>query len=314
MIRAVLYNAAGHDEDIQIADVNTKSLGKNQLLWIDGGLEELRTLEAIPKEIGDVIATDMGGVSLEILDPVYRFTVPMLKERINGKTHPIVFMVGKSWLVTICENRPAFMDTFVDTDRGESLNGRMTPSALAVALFSELLDTYRTALSQVDNRIDGLDDEILTSREKRPPLDTLAKLRRQVSGLRSALDEVGNTIHALTRPDFFAHIDPADQSYFEGLSQSYARLQDAVARARETIIGSFDLYTTRVAQDTNQLVKALTITTVVTGVIGAVAGIFGMNFDTPFAHTGVAGFIDVTLLMVAASVGIVGVAAWRKWF
>jgi hypothetical protein len=46
-----------------------------------------------------------------------------------------------------------------------------------------------------------------------------------------------------------------------------------VARARETIIGSFDPYTTRVAQETNQLVKALTIATVVTGVIGCAARI-----------------------------------------
>jgi len=86
-----------------------------------------------------------------------------------------------------------------------------------------------------------------------------------------------------------------------------------VARARETIIGSFELYTTRVAQDTNQLVKALTIATVITGVIGCAAGVFGMNFDTPFFHSGLVGFLGVTLAMVMTSIAIVIIAVWRRW-
>ncbi|MEI9905309.1 MAG: hypothetical protein WDN06_16180 [Asticcacaulis sp.] len=51
-----------------------------------------------------------------------------------------------------------------------------------------------------------------------------------------------------------------------------------------------------------------------TGIIGAVAGIFGMNFDTPFAHTGVSGFITVTAAMAASAIAFIGLAVWRKWF
>ena len=59
--------------------------------------------------------------------------------------------------------------------------------------------------------------------------------------------------------------------------------------------------------------KVLTIATVITGVIGAVAGVFGMNFDTPVAHSGLSGFLAVTGAMVAVSIGIVAVAIWRRW-
>jgi len=57
----------------------------------------------------------------------------------------------------------------------------------------------------------------------------------------------------------------------------------------------------------------LTIATVITGVIGAVAGIFGMNFDTPVAHSGLPGFLIVTGAMIAASMTIVFLAIWRRW-
>ncbi len=131
------------------------------------------------------------------------------------------------------------MDRFVDADKGETLNGRMTPSALAVALLTELLDGYRSELSHIDNQVDKLDEAILASRERRKPLVTLAVLRRQVSTLRSVLDETGITLHAMVRPDFLAHIAPADHGYFEGLVRAHERVEDMVARARETIVGKF---------------------------------------------------------------------------
>ncbi len=313
-IRALLYNAAGHDEEIVVADAATRSLGKDQLLWIDGPVDELRAQKQLPKDIKTALSEELGASSLEILGPVYRFTVPLLPERANGRSRLLGFVVGKTWLVTLSDSRPDFMNRFIETDRGETLNGRMTPSALAVSLVSELLDSYRMELARINKAIDKLDDEIMTAREKKAPLQTLAGLRRQVSALRIALDATGDTVHAFTRPDFFAHIDPADHIYFDGLARSHERLTDSMSRARETIISSFDLYSTRVAQETNQLVRALTIVTVVTGVIGAAAGIFGMNFDTPFAHSGVTGFVDVTVAMFVLTAGIIAMAIWRKWF
>ncbi len=310
-IRALLYDAAGHDEDIDPSALPVKALRKDQLLWIDGPLDKLRASRHLPADIRTALLDYAAKCNLEILDPVYRITVPS-SQTPNAK--PLGFVVGKTWLVTVTEPRPGFMDRFVETDRGETLNGRMTPSALAVALLTELLDSYRSELSHIDQQVDKLDEAILASRERRKPLATLAVLRRQVSALRSVLDETGITLHAMVRPDFLAHIAPADHGYVEGLVRAHERVEDMVARARETIVGSFDLYTTRVAQETNQLVKILTIATVVTGIIGAVAGIFGMNFDTPFAHTGVSGFITVTAAMAVSAIAFIGLAVWRKWF
>lgn len=312
-IRALLYNAEGHDQEITLGEKHLE-LGKNQLLWVDGGLADLKALPVLPPEMKAALDEKPGTANLEIFDTFYRFVLPCASDRAGNRRSSLIFIVGKSWLLTVSEPRPKFMDNFVETDRGETLNGRLTPSALAVVLMAELFDVYRGQIGSVDARIDKLDEAILRSNEKHTLLETLATLRRQVSGLRAGLDETANTIHALTRPDFFAHIDPLDHAYFESLGRTLERLQDSVSNARETIIGSFELYTTRVAQDTNRLVKALTIVTVVTGVVGATAGIFGMNFDTPFFHSGISGFSYVTGVMIGASVGIVLIAVWRRWF
>lgn len=311
-VRALLYNAAGHDEAIDTADIDFAGLNKDKLLWIDGPAQKLVELKSLPEGIVGAVHTDAQTATLEIFDSCYRFFVPVLDR--NNTVRQLIFLVGKGFLITICDQRPGFMDRFVETDRGETLNGKLTPSALAASLLSELLDDYRKAIADIDRKIDKLDEEILQVREKKTPLATLASLRRRVSRLRLALGDMEGTSHALTRPDFLAHIDVSDHAYFENISRVLDRLDDAVARARETIIGSFDLYTTRVAQDTNQLVKALTIATVITGVIGCAAGVFGMNFDTPFFHSGAAGFMQVTAAMVMTALAIVAIAIWRRWF
>lgn len=129
-IRAVLYDAGGHDEDIDPAALPVKALREAQLLWIDGPLDQLRAFKHLPTDIANVLMYYTGICGLEILDPVYRITVPSPPDASGGKS--LGFVVGKSWLVTVTEPRPTFADRFIDTDQGETLNGRMTPSALAV--------------------------------------------------------------------------------------------------------------------------------------------------------------------------------------
>jgi Mg2+ and Co2+ transporter CorA len=59
------------------------------------------------------------------------------------------------------------------------------------------------------------------------------------------------------------------------------------------VFASFDLLDSRLGQTTNELVKALTFYTVLIGLIAAVAGLFGMNFDPPFFRSGATGFFAV---------------------
>jgi len=77
------------------------------------------------------------------------------------------------------------------------------------------------------------------------------------------------------------------------------------------ILGSFELYSMRVNELTNVLIRRLTVISIVLGAIGAVAGIFGMNFDTPYSHTGERGFWIVVLGLGTLAMAF-GLVSWRK--
>lgn len=284
------------------------ALGPDQLLWVDISSLDPAS-DNLPPEIGACAEPLDNLGSLQIFDDHYRFAI-CLPDRDQSK---LGFVVSKTWLITLSEHRPAFLDEFLDADRGETLKGRMSPTALMAALMMRQLEIFRDEVASVDNAIDKLDDTILRSREKRAPLKILAALRRRVAGLRAGLADQRAVIHSLIGPDFFAHVGQADHPFLIETNRIFERLEDDIARARDTVIGSFELYASRVAQDTNQLIKALTIATVVTGIVGAVAGLFGMNFDTWIPHTGMTGFVVVTGSMILASIALIAVAFWRRW-
>ena len=305
-VRAILYDAAGHDREVPLESIEVERLGKEQLLWVD--LTD-RGRALLPRELQTALGAVDNVGSLEIFDQFYRFGIPLREPPESC----LRFAVGQSWVVTAAESRPQFFDDFVEADQGETLKGKMTATALMASLLMRHLDGFREDIASVDVAIDKLDDTILRGRERRSPLMSLAALRRKLSNLRSILTGQRSVIHGLIAPDFLAHVSESDREFLVEVNRVFERLEDDIARARETVIGSFELYASRVAQDTNQLVKVLTIATVITGVIGAVAGVFGMNFDTPVAHSGFSGFLVVTGAMIAVSVGIVGLALWRRW-
>lgn len=305
-VRAILYDAAGHDSEVELKSVKIDKLGKEQLLWVD---LDGASPSSLPEPLRSALGSAENVGSLEIFEEFYRFGVPL---RDDGNSC-LRFAVGRTWVLTASEKRPNFFDEFIKADRGETLKGKMTPTALTSSLLIRYLDGFREEIASVDLAVDELDETILRSREKRSPLNSLAGLRRRLANLRSVLIGQHRVIHGLVAPDFVAHVTTADQELLAEVNRIFERLEDDIARARETVVGSFDLYASRVAQDTNQLIKVLTIAAVITGVIGAVAGIFGMNFNTSIPQTGMIGFLLVTAAMVAVSSGIIIVAIWRRW-
>ena len=176
MTRALLYDATGKDREIQLKELKLSKLGPNQLLWIDTTWKESLAPKNFPEKIRKSLASADDTGALEILDDHYRFAVSV---RGDDKAK-LAFIVGNSWLVTLADERPAFFDDFIEADRGETLKGKMTPTAMAASLLLRHFDEYRADVAGIDSAIDKLDETILRSREMRAPLTTLAALRRRV--------------------------------------------------------------------------------------------------------------------------------------
>ena len=119
--------------------------------------------------------------------------------------------------------------------------------------------------------------------------------------------------YALARPDFvrIAQSDSADS--FRLLNEHFEHAFDAIEASRDTVLSLFELFATKSAQTTNDLVQRLTFITLVIGVLGVVAGTLGMNFEVDEIFKSEYGFWIVIGAMLLLALGLTVLARLKKW-
>lgn len=247
---------------------------------------------------------------------LYAFEIPSTKGADSGNDHKLRFFVGRNWLVTLFDGELEAIQDFRDRDEEETERGRLTGTGVMADILMSHIEVLRHELASIERGVDDLDENILRSQHNHDPLLALTVLRRRVSRLRRVVSAIRPVVSTLTRPGFSAILTEADHEPIHGLANAVDRLSDEVVRTRETVVGSYELYTTKVSQDTNSILEILTIVTFITGCIGAAAGVFGMNFQTPFFEEGERGFHLVTTVMsvFALCAGIlIFIKLRRKW-
>lgn len=314
---AFLYDSAGHDREVPLAGDLAEALGDEALLWLDLLRGDAPALD----RAGAAFALDPGSIAaLAAAEPdpgvdnygcYSQFAVGLAGGKAEAQR--IDFIVGENWLVTVRDGDVPFFRHFRDKDKAETQTGRLTAQAFAATLLDWLLEEFFAAVAKVETAVDRLDDEILADPGARDLLPRLLAHKRRIADLRRQLLGQRRVFYGLARPDILAQSDHPEDSGLTQLAARFERAHDEVERARDLVLASFDLLASRLGQSTNELVKALTFFTVVIGTIAAAAGLFGMNFDTPFFHTGAAGFYAVAGTLAALGAVSLVLARWRKW-
>lgn len=339
-----MYDAEGRDREIEGHPLELPALDENSLLWIDLLGRDTAELQAI----GNLLGLDASSVrelgssddrrSLDNYGTYYQFAVntapaapgearvvdeinsgPPMKEPDVGRRTSVPgsarldFIVGRRWLLTVHDEEVGFLRAFRDQDKAETTIGGLSPQALAASLLDWHLGGYFQEVSRIEAAVDQLDEKVLTEPSSRSLLGRMVAMRRRVSKLRNLLVAQRDIFYGLSRPDFTLVTESGASPFYEELAHRFDRAMDEVERTRDVVVGSFELFTSRTSQQTNDLVKMLTFITAIIGFCAAVAGLLGMNFNLSIFHSGYIGFSIVTGSLVALAAGAVAVARSRGW-
>ena len=319
MPRAFFYDADGKDCEVELDAAALKRAGDRQLLWIDierendADLDFVGDLLKLSNEARAAIRDPRAAPPLVNYGTHVQLSVPAPPQEGSSRIARLDFLISERWLLSVRDEDIEFLRAFRDQDRAESMKGELSPAIVAASLLDWHLESYFEAVGEVEAAIDELDSGILGGPADEAALDQLAAMRRRVALLRGRISEQRPVFHGLVRPDFspIAKSDASD--HFRDLVARFDHAIDAVERARDVVVGSFDLFATKTALETNKLVKALTFVTVLIGFAAAVAGLFGMNFETPFFKTGEHGFLTVLAALAIMSVLAALLARRYKW-
>ncbi|MBN8997291.1 MAG: hypothetical protein J0H94_18910 [Rhizobiales bacterium] len=328
-IHAFLYDADGQDREMPLPET-LPSLDERQLLWVDAVGRDKAALDRLRRlfDLNAGSARDLaGGGSCPLLNrhgEYFHCALWAIADRVPAtessdpppglKTVRLDMIIGKNWLITVADDPIAFLSEFRDEDRGETLLGALSSASLAAALLDTHLTRFLSGLEEVEGFVDSLDMKILESNPRdNALLGQVLQGRRFIASLRRELAPQRTVFYGLSRPDFSLVADADAGDHFVALERRFERAIDTIEHARELIQGSFDLFTTQLAETTNALIRRLTFLSLALGAIGAVAGIFGMNFQTPYTNSGIFGFWLVIAALGIAVAAAAIVARWRRW-
>jgi magnesium transporter len=206
-------------------------------------------------------------------------------------THELDLFLGRNYLVTVRDEPIGPLNHLWDQcRRGQDRQLKPGSDHLLYALTDAIVGDYMTVVDGLDDEIDELEDEIFRQPSPRT-VSRIFRLRRTVLRLRRMLGYLREVFNRLTR-DEFPVIDAADRVYFRDVYDHLVRMYDIVEGLRDMVGGALDSYLSVTSHRINEVMRTLTVVTVLFMPISFLAGFFGMNFfgeafnvENPFSST-----------------------------
>ncbi len=315
-IEAVLFRGDGTDDSVELEGRDEFRIAKDELLWVDAtsmGAEELaivrRALGLTDRAVAALKARP-GKPDATVLEGALEVVVRVMADGAGGKPTAIQILVGDDWLITHHARPVPFLEEQREAIRDDRPIGRLTAIQFLVSLLDWHVDSFFRAAEELEEDVDKLDDAAL--RGDGDILDNLVKMRRRIARVRRILSPHRECFAGLARPVFLPDLDPAERDALAGIASRLERAVEAITNTREMLIGTFDVHMTRTAQRTNDIMRVLTLASVVLLPSVVLAGVMGMNFKVPiFDQPNI--FWVVVGIMLAMAVATLGVARWRGW-
>ncbi len=176
-----------------------------------------------------------------------------------------------------------------------------------------MLGAYTDAFERIEERLEEF--EVRAMRGDADPeedIERLIAIRQEVGVLRRALAHHRSPLVALTYPELEALGDHHSGERFQALLRRFESTVQEARDAREAVVGSFDVLIARTGQRTNEIMKVLTLASVILLPGALVAGVLGMNFKVGLFETNWIFYVVVALIVALAPLVIV-VAKRRDW-
>ncbi|MCY3832346.1 MAG: magnesium/cobalt transporter CorA [Chloroflexi bacterium] len=198
----------------------------------------------------------------------------------------------------------AFESCQADPAERESLLGRGVNHSI-YTLIDRLVDYIFPILNRVDRRVHAIEDALFESNAKRV-IQEIALVRRDIISLRRIIRAqipIVQQLEAVEHPILLEHME----EYFGDIADHLLKLRDIVDENYEIINSFADTADTLAGYRINEVMRILTVISVIMLPLTLISSIYGMNIALPFADAPQA-------FMITAGIMIAIVILMLAWF
>ena len=332
MIRSFAFTTQGrlHTKDIDLFLMPTLLADTNLFLWVDieqPTPEDARAiLENIfhfhPLSIDDCINVSQSPKVEEYTPKEGDLFTPYLfmvihavdYSRKDGKfaTSELNFFLGKNFLVTYHDVPMRSVSVVEDRAIKSKMHIARAPDRVAHTLLDTLVDNYKPALEELSLEIAELEQMALQSPDKET-LNRILQSKKEVFYLRQIIGPQREVLARFARGEFKlirAHLVPYYRNVYDGLFH----ISELAQTYTDSLTGILQVYLNMSSNQTGEVVKLLTLITLITTPLMMVGTWYGMNFhDMPeLSHEH--GYPVAAVITAISTLGTYLYFKKRKWF
>ncbi len=223
------------------------------------------------------------------------------------RTKELDMFVSERYLLTIHdEELTSVKDMRARAEKSPSVILDAGIDLLLYGILDRLVDNYSPILDHLQEEIDGL-EEAAVSDPTPQLLQQIAGKKRELLNFRRIIGPQRDVLAQLTRGDV-PFIRESTRVYLRDVLDHLIRAVEMIELYRDLIVGTRDIYMSSISNNLNNVMKTLTIITVIALPLNIITGFFGMNFDD------LPGLHNQWGFWAAIVVAMCGISALLYWF
>lgn len=296
---------------------------KNSVTWLNvDGLHNASIMEEISKGfnldsliLADVMNTRIRPKVTEHQNCIF-ISIKMLQQDPETdliSVENLSLIITKSVLISFQERKGDVFEPVRERIRKQKKRIRNSGTDyLAFALLDIVIDNYIYVISVLGEKIENLEEDIAIE-PKQSLINEINNYKRELNFLRKNIKPAKEMILALSKIESDL-INESTYIHFNELQDNIHQASDSSDSYREILSDQLNIYHTTISSKLNDIMKFLTIFSVIFIPITFIAGIYGTNFDlVPELHYKYSYFIMWGVIITIAS-GMLLYFRKRKWF
>jgi magnesium transporter len=227
-------------------------------------------------------------------------------------TRELNFFLGKNFLVTYHDVPIRSVTSTEERCLKSTVHIARAPDRVAHTLLDGIVENYKPALEELSLEIAELEQNVLEN-PSQEVLNRIIQIKKEVFHLRQIIGPQREVLARFARGEFKlirAHLVPYYRDVYDGLFHIYELAQNYT----DSLTGILQIYLNMSSNQTSEVVKLLTMITLITTPILIVGTWYGMNFDNMPELTWKYGYVTSILVTILATAGTYWYFKKKKWF
>ncbi|WP_031458706.1 magnesium/cobalt transporter CorA [Chloroflexus sp. MS-G] len=225
---------------------------------------------------------------------------------------PITLFVGANYLVSIRTGPVRHVQQTLARWQGNGYVPGYQISSILYALIDGIVDDYFVVLDMIGEQIDDVEDAIF-QRGRQEIAGEIFTLKKDLLLLRRIVAPERDILNVLLRQEIRI-FQPRELTYVRDVYDHLVRITESIDLYRDLLSSALDSYLSLQGNQLNQLVKVLTLWSIILMACSLVAGIYGMNFVLMPELEQPWGYPFALSLMITIAVSLAIYFKRRRWW